>query len=111
MKRQKNGRFASTAICYIDEKGYPRISSGPLRGVRLHRVVAAAMLGRPLKKDEDVHHKDGDKLNFSPDNLEVKGHREHGCISARQHHYVKQHDIKLRNEWDEFFEQESASVQ
>jgi hypothetical protein len=36
-----------------------------------HRVVAEALLGRPLAPGEVVHHKDGDKLNNSPDNLEV----------------------------------------
>jgi hypothetical protein len=34
------------------------------------------------------------------------GHKEHGCVSAKQHHYVKTHDIHLKNEWDEFFEGE-----
>jgi hypothetical protein len=34
------------------------------------------------------------------------GHKEHGCVSAKQHHYLKEHDIKLENEWDEWFESE-----
>ena len=55
----------------VDSKGYLTITAGPLRGVRVHRLVAAAKLGRPLKKDEDVHHKDGDRTNNSPDNLEL----------------------------------------
>ena len=36
-----------------------------------HRVVAEEMLGRPLAPGEVVHHRDGDKLNNSPENLEV----------------------------------------
>jgi hypothetical protein len=108
-KRDKKGRFVATSVCYIDDKGYPRISAGPLRGIRLHRVIAAAMLGRPLKKDEDVHHDDTDKLNFSPDNLKVMGHAQHGCVSAKQHHFLKQKDIELKSEWDEWFDQERAS--
>lgn len=112
MKRDKQGKFSPTSVCYIDEKGYPRISSGPLRNVRLHRVIAAAKLGRPLTKDEDVHHRDGNRLNFSPENLEVLGHKEHGCVSAKQHFYLKQNDVQLKNEWDEFFEREAqAGVQ
>ncbi len=90
----------------VDSKGYLTITAGPLRGVRVHRLIAAAKLGRPLTKDEDVHHDDGDKLNVSPENLIVKGHREHGAVSAKQHYYLKTHDIHLKNEWDEFFEQE-----
>lgn len=36
-----------------------------------HRVAAEAMLGRPLRPGEVVHHRDGDKLNNDPMNLEV----------------------------------------
>lgn len=36
-----------------------------------HRAVAEAMLGRPLRPGEVVHHRDGDKLNNDPTNLEV----------------------------------------
>lgn len=80
-----------------------------MRGQRLHRIIAAAKLGRPLTKDEDVHHRDGNKLNLEPANLEILGHREHGCVSAKQHFYVKQHDIRLKNEFDEYFESERTS--
>jgi hypothetical protein len=103
-RRGKDGRFAVKSFCYIDDKGYPRIGAGPLRGERLHRIIAAAKLGRALKKEEDVHHLDGNKLNFSPENLEVLGHREHGCVSAKQHWYVKANDIKLKDEFDQYFE-------
>jgi len=102
MKRDKQGKFAVRSFCYIDDKGYPRISAGPMRGQRLHRIIAAAKLGRPLRPDEDVHHLDGDKLNFAPGNLQVLGHREHGCVSVKQHYYVKQHDIHLEAEWNEY---------
>lgn len=110
MKRPRDrcGRFVARSFCYIDDKGYPRIGAGPLRGIRLHRIVAAAKLGRPLKADEDVHHVDGDKLNFAPDNLKVMGHQQHGCVSAKQHHYLKRRDMELKSEWEEFFEHERA---
>ena len=36
-----------------------------------HRVAAEAMLGRPLRPGEVVHHRDGNKLNNDPMNLEV----------------------------------------
>lgn len=34
-------------------------------------------LNRPLSKDEIVHHKDGDKMNNSIDNLELTNRSEH----------------------------------
>lgn len=105
-KRDIRGRFAVTSFSYIDDQGYPRIGTGRLRGMRIHRIVAEAMLGRPLRKDEDVHHINGDKLNFSPENLKVMGHREHGCVSAKQHHYLEERNIQLKHDWDKFMEQE-----
>ena len=43
-----------------------------------HILVAEATLGRPLVKGEVVHHIDHDRLNNSPDNLQVfVSHSEH----------------------------------
>ena len=36
-----------------------------------HRIVAEKMLGRPLQEGEVVHHKDGNKRNNAPENLEI----------------------------------------
>ena len=36
-----------------------------------HRIVMAEMLGRPLLPDEVVHHRDGNRLNNDPGNLEL----------------------------------------
>ena len=47
----------------------------------LHRVVAENTLGRLLKPDEIVHHRDGNKGNDDPSNLEVIINAEH----SRQH--------------------------
>src|ERR1700682_45731 len=39
--------------------------------VREHRLVAEEILGRFLTRDEVVHHKDGDRSNNDPENLQV----------------------------------------
>lgn len=36
-----------------------------------HRLVMARLLGRPLRADESVHHRNGDRTCNAPDNLEL----------------------------------------
>lgn len=57
-------------------KTYPKI-----HGRHAHRVTAEKMLGRKLKSGEVVHHKDGNKLNYNEDNLEVlNSQKEHAKL-------------------------------
>lgn len=48
-----------------------------LNGRHEHRVVAEKILGRALVKGEIVHHKDGNKKNNNPANLEIMTQGEH----------------------------------
>lgn len=48
-----------------------------------HRVVMAQKLGRMLTSDEDVHHRDENTQNNSPDNLEVLHHTEHRILHLK----------------------------
>jgi HNH endonuclease len=66
---------------HVNGQGYRLIS---VKGKRLveHRYVASQMLGRPLTPDEIVHHKDGNRRNNSPDNLQVMTKKEHAQLDA-----------------------------
>ena len=87
--RDPKGRFLPQLGMYVDPKGYWRYSAGPDRGRRVHRVLMEKAIGRPLRRDEVVHHRDGDKLNNEDHadgkwNLELMGEREHNAVSAKQ---------------------------
>jgi len=62
---------------YFMDSGHPLSSNGK---VYYHRHAASMYLGRWLRKDEHVHHKDGDKLNNSRANLEVLSSSQHCAL-------------------------------
>ena len=93
---KKTGRFAPNGGVYIDEQGYPRISCGPDRGKRLHRVKAAIDAGRVLLPTEDVHHL-GAKTDLS--RLKIMGHGAHSSLTA----YERKVEQYLRKQWEELY--------
>jgi hypothetical protein len=62
---------------YIDADGYRRTYVGDGKYEREHRRIAESKIGRKLTGEEQVHHKDKNRLNNDPDNLEVLTAEEH----------------------------------
>jgi hypothetical protein len=58
-----------------------------------HQMVAEQMLGRRLASAEIVHHKDGDKANNDPSNLEVHASQAHHFM-----HHRKRDDLRNPDE-------------
>lgn len=61
-----------------------------LHGRHEHRVVMEKILGRGLREDEVVHHRDGDKRNNHPRNLSLMTRSSHSRFHAlKKHRYAK----------------------
>ena len=76
---------------YVTKEGYkqkykPNSPEARDNGyVAVHRDVASKKIGRPLRANEVVHHRDGNKLNNRPSNLQVMTRNQH----CRVHHPKK----------------------
>lgn len=77
------------------EGGYLRVSNGEY----VHRLVMEEYLGRKLRKDEHVHHIDGNVANNLISNLEVVTNSSHRKLHAK---------TQLRNNKGRFTNAEST---
>lgn len=67
--------------------------NGSRKTLMEHREVTERAIGRKLKSDEFVHHKDGNKANNDLGNLEIQGRAEHSRFHARDRYVAP---IKLK---------------
>jgi hypothetical protein len=80
----ESGKFIDRSKGYVlaYAPDHPRATN---RGyVYEHRLVAEKMLGRHLRTDEHVHHRNGKRWDNRPENLEVMTSREHARLAGQR---------------------------
>lgn len=92
---------AGTAKGWTDKRGYrwQYVSENGRRVARReHRIVMEKKIGRSLEPWELVHHRDGDRSNNAPENLEISEWGEH----TRGHHLGTRRDEDARRSMEAF---------
>ncbi len=91
----QGGRPIFQGYQFVYAPGHPATTSTKPY-VQEHRLIMEEQLGRYLEPYEIVHHKDGDRLNNDPSNLEVKTRGKHLSDHFKASHEVMQ--LRLENE-------------
>lgn len=103
-----DGRFLLQLGMYVTKKGYWRYSCSEYRDQYVHRVMMEHHLGRKLRDNEVVHHRDGNGLNNEEHydgkwNLELMDVLKHNAASAAQYWFLKMFVWPLeKKQWDEY---------
>ena len=72
---KNKGWTTSNGYKYLYLPGHPMASKQGY--VAEHRMVMSEMIGRPLHRGEHVHHKNRDRMDNRPENLELVSAAEH----------------------------------
>lgn len=85
MRQERSVEYAlKHSTRWKDRHGYIRVYIGGYENSEAeHRLVARMMLGRRLKRNEIVHHKNGIKHDNRPENLEVMDRGKHVALHNR----------------------------
>jgi len=88
----ENNKTYNGQKVYTTRSGYEYIYNRQGQPVYVHRIQAMKMLGRYLKNDEVVHHKDEDPSNNEFSNLEIMTRKQHNRHHRRQpKNVIKRH--------------------
>ncbi|EOG6122391.1 HNH endonuclease [Cronobacter sakazakii] len=68
----------------INSSGYKEFTRGEHKGRSEHVVVMESIIGRRIKRNEHVHHKDRNKLNNHPSNLQLLTISEHSALHRKE---------------------------
>jgi hypothetical protein len=92
----RGGRIIRQGYALVYAPNHPAARPGHPH-VQEHRLVMEKQLGRFLEDYEVVHHKDGNRLNNNPDNLEVKTRHQHTSDHIKMSHQAMhlQHENAL----------------
>jgi hypothetical protein len=93
------GHNRKSETWWVDAKGYEQgkiwLDEHTQVRVKKHRWLMEQHIGRKLLASEVVHHKDGNKLNNSIDNLELLEHGAHSRHHNKSRIYIRGYKLDL----------------